>query len=420
MDTKAVVIKKKDVFCNNDLVGNIKKEINFLEVTNKRHLQDQEVKLVVLVKLLEYMTDGESLDSKHNEKIKELISNKKLLSSVKKDRSDKIMSKNITIDNKITLKVKQGTSYMITITNDDYQNALRLAPNNKAYLRLNNTTNHFVYQDELLYLDGLKELTQAQVKDLKGLDLNFLSNIFTLVVRAFINVTQKGESFNNMQFEIKAADLYYLLHGKRNLNKANKQQLFRKMNSYNIVMGIIEGVGEFNIFSAVEYIYNTDCITFISKYFEYLVKSLYKDSLKEDKKDSYNKQKLDLSDYDYLYTNKIKSTVGSIQDKSAYVTADIIVKTITKRGKGKESHLSILKILSKNVQLANNLMNSKDPGRILKRHFNNVYKILENYTDLGEYCILPTKNKNGSYDPNWIPTKANYKNFNLIFKPIKK
>ena len=429
MNNKVVVKKKKDIFCNNDLVENIRNEINFLEAANNRTLEDQEIKLIMLVNLLEYMEDESSVHSIRHKEINTIISNKKLL--LTRNRKDQIMKKNNEQESKNTLlKIKKGNKYIVTLTNDNYNNCFNTIQKGKAYLK-NDTTNKLKYQDGFLYLESLKELTKAELRELKSIDLNFLNAMFTLVINTVIEQINKQKDFRDLIFEVKVIDLYKYLHnGRANINKKDKERLIEKLNSYNNIRGHIEREekefnGDYNIFSTVKHLYETDTITFVSPYFEYLLACIFKDTKKSKEvtfKNGYNSK-----DFTPWCTKKVNVNTICVKDNSAKEIVHVLAKLFTKCGKRtKIASINILTIIANTTTLAADVSlyaDSKDLSKILERHFEKAYEMMREDPKFTDSFIIPNKEMYTNikeYYSTWIPNKNNYKDMTLYFKRVNK
>lgn len=392
------VTSKKYPWSDKRLVENIRNEVAFLEQENGRQLEEQEVKLVMLVNLLNYMEDSSSVEDTRHKEIKKLIDNNKLLHS--KESEEKKMAEEQSINEKRLLQIDKFNTRIITLTNKEFYNGLTLNQQGKAYL---------IYKDNSLYLKGLKELTKAELKEVKNIDTSFLNIMFTLCFDEVFKMLKEGKDYKNTLFEINVTDLYQYIHGKRNLNKQNKAQLVSKMRSFNDLVGYIEGHGELGIFVGTKYIYETGLISFTSPYFEYLITNIYGNTIKKGI-DTSKIKKFDTKNHKFWYTRKLESESLKGKNNAAKEVSNIITSMLGSCPNSKKKpHIAVKTIIERSILLQAELESSNQVTQTLKRTFTKAYKIL-NKSALKEEFILPSEK-----DVDMIPTKKNMNSLVLEF-----
>ena len=192
---KDIDVNKKDVWSNKDLIRKIKKEVIFLQELNSRMLTVEEVKLVMLVNYLEFITKEKNKEKNTRNEILNSIANS---TCKNKDRKDQHMiidhiDVNTLKDVYIDLK-KEGTSNnkLCTLTNKDFKNALNISlsndinQNTEAYIT-NDILKSVIIQEDEIYIKGLEEETKVKINNFRNIDLGLLHTFFSIVCKHIIH-----------------------------------------------------------------------------------------------------------------------------------------------------------------------------------------------------------------------------------------
>lgn len=310
------------------------------------------------------------------------------------------------------------------ITNALYRNAITLNPNGQAYMAQLSSMDNLKYENGVLYFKGLPA-TNAELRELctketaPTIDLMLLRSFYTMVLNNFEKTYSEDQTVSDI-ITLYVPQLAKYLGLSGNLSRHQVVSLIREMNSFQTIVGVIDG----NILPVFLYMgedRDRNTISFASPYMTRVIREIYHVSIRRDKAGKQICKKDGTPELLPSHSWLIKNTINKERNKKAVEIVCIVVATIEAAGSGAgrggmkndldeaglphgSPHISARTIIERSSYLFNSL-NSISPSNrnlLLKRAFSKAWELLRTQTTLSEtYRDIELPDP---YDEKNIPT----------------
>ena len=302
----------------------------------------------------------------------------------------------------------------------NYEHSISLHPAGNAYLeKLTISTNDLQFEDGKMFFKGAFEpISTVELKNIitkegiEEIDIPLLTMYYSIILAALQEYMKQGLDFKyaaDMVTRIYAPDLMRCLKTLENGSGTNENQIssiMRKTETFHNVIGILHitrngrpDKSYFPVLAFAGYDAEDNTISFHSPYLMHVVRKIYSESIKHDKKGNprlkRNGQPMLYPSHSYL----IKPSIVVERNKAAVENVRIIVQVIEQAGDKGTPHIKASTIIERNEALKIRLSKDKNPDRLLKRVFKKTWELLRDKTTLLE-----------TYDGIKLPTPDNVKN----------
>ena len=302
------------------------------------------------------------------------------------------------IDGAITEK----PNYLMIPTLESYKYSTSLYRSGEAYLQPLTSMEGLRFQKGMLFLREQPEL-EAELQDLKtkesieNIDLLFLRSLYCFIYEQFV----KSEYQQLPQIVDVYLPVLAEYMGLSRPSKKNLDDIIEKIQSFHNVVGVVEKNSLYQVLNFESYNEKTNTVSFSSPYLCYLIKTIYRLSIKKGKDGKPKLKENGLPDTKPVYSFMVKPEIATEKNKAAVENVIIIVTVIEKAGNS-TPNIKFKTIIERNPQLKERLEESTNKNQLLKRTFVKTWELLRNYTKLEEHyknIVLPNPK-----DPRTIPT----------------
>ena len=276
-----------------------------------------------------------------------------------------------------------------------------------------------------LYFENLIEFGQYTAQLQNMVTKEGITEIDLLTLRLFYSVYVQ-----NNEEQIKRGEdpgeifTIYIPDMLKKIGKGHHQKdidwLIEKTKSYHITTGVVRKERNGRIYPAHYQVLNfesfdpaTNTLTVSSPYMHYLVKDIFKLSIRKDKKG----KPITAKDGNYLtdasHSYLIHADIAQEKNKAAVENVFIITTMIEQAGDN-EPHIKASTLIERNMYL-NDWQYHTNPGQLLKRTFKKTWQLLREKTDLQaayKNIQLPDPVKD---NPAYLPTPGNMNTLVLRF-----
>ena len=332
--------------------------------------------------------------------------------------------------------IKDIPNEQANITIKPFTNAITFNDKGEVYLTplQQEIIGKMKFKDGHIFLNGkADELTDIEVQNLSTkeyineLDMTLLRMFYTIVLNEF-----EKNDFNqiNSNIVIYVPDLLRALDIKGNQSKEQIGAFINGINKFKNLIGVIKTQNArrkrtyTSYYALLNFNYYDDTkntFSFNAPFLEYVVRSVYMQSIKKDAKGLPILDKNGKPKRNPCHSYLIKSEIAKERNYAAVENVNIIVTTIEQAG-GTGAHLSAATIVERNAQLLKQLEDNdpKNRQRVLDRTFKKTWELLHTMTLLEEKYIdlkLPDPK-----DKNNYPKLKNLKSyvFNFTHKGKRK
>ena len=281
-------------------------------------------------------------------------------------------------------------SKLIVITNDKYLSAMSLNKNDTAYIQMVSDNNKLKFENGILKYKGFPA-TSAELQELyteegiEKINIPLLMVIYSVIHEKFYK-TEKSQNVNE-RINIYYPDLARGIGKSPNIIKSDVQDCIRNIKLFEKLMGIIvNGTGSTTVLPVVydvEYDETKNVISFTSPYIVKLIKEIYADSIKKNKKNQVLLKKNGQPQMYASHSYMIHMDIAKEKNKKAVEIVFIVVAVIEKAGKC-NPNIKAETIIGRS-SLLKHILQEQTAGNktnILKRAFTKAWKLLREKTDL--------------------------------------
>ena len=237
----------------------------------------------------------------------------------------------------------------------------------------------------------IKLMTAKNHEIIESINKQNLDLFFSIITYNIIEeqIIKQGARFINPAVSINAYDLAEALGTPRTKGQEAIDRAAKAAGEFNNIVGMLQNStasrpSDFAVLLYKGYNENTGKITIESPYMTYLIKLLYKVSLRRTNSGNLEKSTTGKLLTDPMFSFLLRSELAKERDKTAYENVKIIVPIIEQAGNF-TPHISARELIERNYLLADRLENAKDiryKNKLLKRVFLNTWKYLKNDTEL--------------------------------------
>ena len=295
----------------------------------------------------------------------------------------------------------------------NYQYSMSLYQDGSAYLQPLSSTDGLKFKNGKMYFDGdaMQEVSQVELQNMKTkegievIDLPVLRTLYSIMLTQF---ELSGYTVLQDVLTMSVPALAEFIGLQSNLNKKDVARVIEKMQSYHNIIGVLHGTRNgkpvqslYPVLNFEGYNDKTNTISFSSPYMNYVIRTVYKLSLRKTKdgkkKLKKNGDPLRLPSHSYL----IDSSIAKERNTAAVENVILIVTLIEQAGDN-IPRIRASTLIERNVQLAERLETSKNPRALLKTTFTKTWELLRSKTKLEKAYVdikLPEPD-----DPAYMPT----------------
>ena len=320
------------------------------------------------------------------------------------------------LENNSMDSIKDIPNEQANITIKPFTNAITFNDKGEVYLTplQQEIIGKMKFKDGHIFLNGkADELTDIEVQNLSTkeyineLDMTLLRMFYTIVLNEF-----EKNDFNqiNSNIVIYVPDLLRALDIKENQSKEQIGAFINGINKFKNLIGVIKTQNAkrkrtyTSYYALLNFNYYDDTkntFSFNAPFLEYVVRSVYMQSIKKDAKGLPILDKNGKPKRNPCHSYLIKSEIAKERNYSAVENVNIIVTTIEQAG-GTNAHLKARTIIERNAQLMKQLedSSSKYRNQILARTFKKTWELLHTMTRLEEVypnIKLPDPNDKNNY-----------------------
>ena len=277
--------------------------------------------------------------------------------------------------------------YALTITDKNFKHALSPYKNTKAYIE--QLDSKFIQNLNFNPKDGtirIKDQSTPPIKlqqintleNIKELDLQLLRSLYTII---YSNAKNIGTDTVSIFLPT------LLKHLGIEINTGKPNDLFKKIRSFENVIGVYKNGSFYKLLDFIKYEKETNIMTFASPWMNKILRELESaNTIKPKKGDLYIKPH-----HGFL----VHSNIAKERNKPAIEIVQVIVALLQERAEDKRenvqmttAHIKISTIIERIPLLNQKLDNTKtiaDKNRVLKRAFSKTYELLKTRTDLYTY-----------------------------------
>ena len=290
------------------------------------------------------------------------------------------------------------------------------------------------FANGVLYFDGAKftEVHLRHIKTKEGIekiDLMLLQFYFSIILDQFYTKLKKGEldptAATILPITIYVPDLIRKLGEYGHFDQQKAEEIGNKTFDFQGIIGVMRSIEKPQyknyfpvlIFRGYEGAPNT--ITFESPYLEYLIRAIYRESIRTTKHGKPQFKKDGTPELKPSYSYLVKPALTFERNKAAAENV-LIITTLIEQAGGNGAHISAQTLIERNPVLEQRLKSSRNPVQLLQRVFKRTWKLLRDQTRLMEVyeeIELPDPN-----DTTNIPTPSNLREhiFEFTHKGKKK
>jgi len=315
-------------------------------------------------------------------------------------------------------KVDNIPPYLPVITNELYRNAMTLNDDDKAYLQPFTNVENLVYENGILYFEGLpasaaKLQAYFSKTGLENFDLPLLRAFYAVLLNRFVETWNEDKTIEEI-ITIYYPDLVRQLGYCPNVGKQNAKNCINSIMKFQNIMGIIDrGKRGSDIIPVLVYLGNDvekNTIRFSSPYMVRLIQDIYNVSVRKSKYNTPVIQKNGKPNLLPAYSYMIRTTIAKEKNKKAVEIVFIVVALIEKCGNN-VPHIKARTIIERNPLLSDSIENcseTKNINLMLSRSFTKAWELLSTQTELKKYyknIQLPDVNA-PDFKKKWIPTSS--------------
>ena len=298
-------------------------------------------------------------------------------------------------------------------TLQNYQYSMSLYQDGSAYLQPLRSTDGLKFKNGKMYFDGdaMREVSLVELQNMKTkegidvIDLPVLRTLYSIMLTQF-----ELSNYTVLQdvLTMSVPALAEFIGLQSNLNKKDVARVIEKMQSYHNIIGILHGTRNgkpvqslYPVLNFEGYNDKTNTISFSSPYMNYVIKTVYRLSLRKtkngEKKLKKNGEPLRIPSHSYL----IDSSITKERNKAAVENVILIVTLIEQAGDN-IPRIKARTLIERNVQLAERLETAQNPRSLLDRTFTKTWELLRTKTRLQEaYKNIKLPDPN---NPAFMPT----------------
>lgn len=306
--------------------------------------------------------------------------------------------------------ITEAPKSLIVPTFNGYQYSMSLYENEGgAYLQAFSSMDGLNFKDGKLFFDKIKQPElEAKLQDLRTKE--DIENIDLTALRFYYSIL--FDQFQRSGYKVLQDFIIVsvpLLTGRNDPKQADIDAALAKIQSYHNVMGVIKGktsegspaASYYQVLNFEYYDKKRNIVAFSSPYMNYVIKTVYKLSIRKTKDGKPKLKKsgepLLLPSHSYL----IDSSIVKERNKGAVENVIILVTLIEQAGDN-IPRIKASTLIERNVQLAERLEAARNPRTLLKTTFIKTWELLRTKTRLTEFyknIQLPEPD-----DPAFMPT----------------
>ena len=311
----------------------------------------------------------------------------------------------------------------------EYENAVSLHQEGKAYLYPIMTASGLRFEDGEIYFEGeLEPVSAAELKNMhtqkgiESIDIPLLTVYYSIILQEFYSALKNGEELKpiiTMRIPELMRSMGLLKHGS-GLNKNEVTNIIRKTQTFQDIIGIVDipkngriYKGHFPVLLFMGYDESTNIIQFSSPYINHVVGIIYNASLSRDRKGNLRQYQSGRQIINPSHSYLTKPSIAKERNKAAVENVFNIIKVIEQAGDKGTPHIKAVTLIERNEALKARLDRDKNPSALLKRVFKRTWELLRDQTRLLEVydgIVLPNPE-----DPRNIPTLTNLNELNFDF-----
>ena len=289
----------------------------------------------------------------------------------------------------------------------EYENAISLYQDGKAYLYPLISINGLKFEDGEMFFEGeFEPISTVELQDMhtnesiEKMDIPLLTVYYSIILKEFYLSIQAGEKPNPI-ITMYAPELMRCigLLNDGGIHKSDVKNIMQKTQTFHNVIGVSDVTRNgktyksyFPVLIFMGYDESTNTISFSSPYLNHLVRTIYNASLSRDKSGNLRKYKSGRQIHQPNHSYLIKPTIAKERNKAAAENVMIIVKVIEQTGNVGIPHIKASTIVERNEALKLRLKQYAKPSMLLKRVFKKTWELLRDETRLLEVydgIILP-------------------------------
>lgn len=287
-------------------------------------------------------------------------------------------------------------------TSPNFEHSISWHQEGKAHLfNLSITTDSLEFKDGKMFFKGaLEPISTVELKDMstnegiEEIDIPLLTMYYSIILNSFMEKVKQGWDFRvaaNMITRIYAPDLMRCLDTLSDEGGASEDKIARimsKTRDFHTIVGIhhITRNGRpdksyFPVMNFEGYDSKTNTISFYSPYLMYIVRTIFADAIKLDRKGD---PRLKRNGQPMLWPSNsflIKPSIVSERNKAAVENVFILVQLIEQAGNN-TPHIKASTIVERNEALKQRLKRDTHPNRLLSRVFKRTWELLREQTTL--------------------------------------
>lgn len=284
-------------------------------------------------------------------------------------------------------------------TLENYLYSMSWKEDGNAYLQLLTTTDGLMFKDGKLYfsnnnkMENLQEISEVELQNLKtkegidSIDLPLLRMFYSIILEQF-EKTKYKELKDYITLYL--PDLAERLGLQRNIGKTSINALLEKVQNFHNIVGVLHTKindkpvqSYYPVLNFEGYNGEKNTISFSSPYMNYLIKTVYRNSIMT-RKGKPLIQKNGVPSLNPSHSYLIKPEIGTERNKAAVENVFLIVQTIERTGDGLP-HIKASTLIERNPLLQERLNESKNKRQLLQRTFTKTWELLRTKTRLTEF-----------------------------------
>ena len=305
-------------------------------------------------------------------------------------------------------------------TLDNYLYSMSWHEEGKAYLQLFIKTDGLKFKGGKLYfennekMDNLQEISEVELQSMKtkegieSIDLPLLRMFYSIILEQFERTNRKEVKD---YVTLYLPDLAECLGQQRNIGQKTVETILAKVQNFHNTVGVLHGTRNgkpvqsyYPVLNFEGYDEKNNTVSFSSPYMNYLIKTIYKNSIRHDKNGNIKVKKngtpLLLASNTYL----AKPELAGEKNKAAAENVAIILQFIERAGDN-VPRIKASTIIERNSLLQKRLDESKNKRQLLQRAFSKTWELLRTKSRLTE--VYKNIQLPDPKDPAMIPNESN-------------